>query len=174
MKRQYFLQTERTGFGRWEESDLNLAKKLWGNPQVTKYICAKGVFTEDEIEKRLHTEIENGKLYGIQYWPVFHLQSGELVGCCGLRPHGEDVYEIGFHLCPEFWGDGYAVETATAVIQYAFGTLLAKQLFAGHNPKNIKSQKVLRKLGFQHIGDEFYEPTGLIHPSYILKNESEV
>lgn len=34
--------------------------------------------------------------------------------------------------------------------------------------KNENSQKILLKLGFQHIEDVFYEPTGLFHPSYIL------
>lgn len=29
--------------------------------------------------------------------------------------------------------------------------------------------KVLKKLGFSHAGDVFCEPTGLNHPSYLLK-----
>ncbi len=47
----------------------------------------------------------------------------------------------------------------------------ADALFAGHNPHNTESAKVLRKLGFHYIGDEFYEPTGLYHPSYELKQK---
>jgi len=43
-----------------------------------------------------------------------------------------------------------------------------ESLFAGHNPNNTASQKVLSKLGFKYIGDEFYKPTGLYHPSYQL------
>jgi len=42
----------------------------------------------------------------------------------------------------------------------------ANGLFAGHNPNNTNSRKVLEKLGFTYVGDEFYEPTGLYHPSY--------
>lgn len=80
-------------------------------------------------------------------------------------------YEIGFHLRPMYWRQGYAMEVAEAVIYYAFSVLQAKGLFAGHNPNNIASSKVLLKLGFQYIGDEFYEPTGLYHPSYELKPE---
>lgn len=29
--------------------------------------------------------------------------------------------------------------------------------------------KVLKKLGFSYAGDVFYKPTGLNHPSYLLK-----
>ena len=76
---------------------------------------------------------------------------------------------MGFHLCPEFWGKGYATEAANAVIDYAFGQLHAEGLFAGHNPKNTVSGKILTKLGFEYIGDEFYAPTRLYHPSYEMR-----
>lgn len=88
---------------------------------------------------------------------------------CGLRPRSEGTYELGFHLRPKFWRQGYAVEAARAVIDHAFSTLHADGLFAGHNPKNTVSAKVLSIVGFEYIGDEFYEPTGLYHPSYELK-----
>lgn len=170
MEREFFLKTSRIGFSKWIISDTDLAKLLWGNPEVTKYICANGTFSMDEIANRLDTEILNESLYQVQYWPIFELTTNELIGCCGLRPHKADEYEIGFHLRPEFWGQGYAEESANAVITYAFTVLKAKKLFAGHNPGNGKSRKLLNKLGFRYIGDEFYEPTGLYHPSYELES----
>lgn len=108
--------------------------------------------------------------YHIQYWPIFELKSGELIGCCGLRPYAAKEYEMVFHLRPEFWRRGLAAEAANAVITYAFAALQAEKLFAGHNPKNTASKKVLLKLGFHYVGDEFYEPTGLYHPTYELCN----
>lgn len=169
MKRKYFLKTERIGFSIWEKEDSQLAKLLWGNPEVTRFICASGQFSENDIINRLNQEISNNKEYKVQYWPIFELASNELIGCCGLRPYAENEYEIGFHLRPEFWGKGCAKEAANAVIDYAFTVLKAKALFAGHNPNNIASRKVLNKLGFVYVRDEFYEPTGLLHPSYELK-----
>lgn len=124
----------------------------------------------EEIENRLKIEIDRNNKYHIQYWPIFELRLKKFIGCCGLRPYKENKYEIGFHLRPKFWGQGYAVEAAKAVIDYAFKILQAK-LFAGHNPNNTASKKVLSKLGFQYIGDEFYAPTGLYHPSYELKRK---
>lgn len=172
MTRNYFMRTDRIGFSNWQEDDISLANLLWGDSNVTKYICASGKFSADEIAARLKTEIETDHKYHVQYWPVFELSSNELIGCCGLRPHGGKKYEIGFHLRPEFWRQGYAVEAATAVISYAFTVLHADALFAGHNPANTASQKVLQKLGFHYIGKEFYEPTGLYHPSYELNFSS--
>lgn len=167
----FWMKTERIGFSKWSEEDVNLADLLWRNPEVTKYISVSGKFDENQIVQRLNKEIENGVKYQVQYWPIFKLGSNELIGCCGLRPYDERTYEIGFHLRPEFWGQGYAAEAANAVIDYAFNTLNAERLFAGHNPNNLASKRVLEKLGFKYIGDEFYEPTGLYHPSYELINE---
>ena len=166
MERAYFLKTERTVFSLWDEQDLDLATQLWGDGDVTRWICATGRFSQADIAARLKTEVENGERVGLQYWPVFHKETGDLIGCCGLRPRAEDEYEIGFHLRPAYWRQGYAVEAARAVINYAFSTLEAKKLFAGHNPNNVGSSRVLAKLGFRYIGDEFYTPTGLNHPSY--------
>ncbi|MBQ6834932.1 MAG: GNAT family N-acetyltransferase [Lachnospiraceae bacterium] len=166
-----FLSTDRIEFSKWTADDLEQAKCLWGDSEVTRYICATGVFSPKDIEKRLNTEVSNGEEFGLQYWPIFHKVSGELIGCCGLRPRAEKEYEIGFHLRPKFWRQGYAVEAANAVIDYAFEVLKAEKLFAGHNPKNAASKSVLGKLGFTYIGDEFYAPTGLYHPSYEMKKE---
>ena len=166
MKRSYFLTTSRIGFSKWTSEDLHLAQLLWGDPEVTRYICATGVFSREDIAARLAKEIENDANFGVQYWPIFELSTGRLIGCCGLRPYKESMYEIGFHLRPDFWRKGFAVEAASAAILYAFNILRAEGLFAGHNPNNVASQKVLTKLKFQYIGDEFYAPTGLYHPSY--------
>ena len=169
MARDFFLTTNRIGFSKWQKGDIQLAELLWGDPDVTRFICASGRFDVDDISARLEKEIYNETEYHVQYWPVFELSSGNLIGCCGLRPYRGGKYEIGFHLRPQFWGKGYATEAATAVIDYAFSALKAEALFAGHNPNNVASSKVLLKLGFHYIGDEFYEPTGLYHPSYDLR-----
>lgn len=173
MIRDFFLKTKRIGFSKWLPTDIPLAKQLWGNPKVTKYICSTGVFSMEDIKKRLSTEILNDALYKVQYWPIFELEKNLLIGCCGLRPRIEKEYEIGFHLRPEFLGKGYAIESAKEVIHYAFSVIHASQLFAGHNPKNTASRKVLNKLGFRYIGDEYYKPTGLYHPSYTLSFKIE-
>lgn len=172
MIRDYFLRTDRVGFSTWSLESIKLAELLWGNEDVTRLICASGKFTKEDIVQRLNQEIKNEERYGIQYWPIFDLATDTFIGCCGLRPHKPGEFELGFHLRPEYWGQGYAVEAANAVIQHAFTVLKADMLFAGHNPNNTNSKKVLKKLGFIYIGDEYYEPTKLYHPSYKLRKPS--
>ena len=172
---KYFMSTERLGFRVWREEDFGLALGLWGDAEVTKLIDARGKLTDEQVGERLNKEIANGKAHGVQCRPIFLLEKDEHVGCCGLRPYDlpKQVYALGFHLRPAHWRRGYALEAARAVVASAFGPLGAKALFAGHNPKNEPSRAVLLKLGFRHTHDEFYEPMGQYHPSYILHADQQ-
>ncbi len=169
MNRDNFLTTDRIGFSRWTSADLDLARLLWGDEKVTRYICSSGRFSQEDISARLELEVRNDTEYHVQYWPIFELCTGKLIGCCGLRPFSPGAYEIGFHLRPEFWHHGFASEAAEAVINYAFEVLQAETVFAGHHPDNHASRSILQKLDFTYIGDNYYAPTGLYHPSYELK-----
>lgn len=164
----YFLTSARIGFSVWQDDDLELANSLWGEPAVTRFICAKGRFSPEEIGRRLALEVGTQRAHGVQYWPCFLLDGGDFIGCCGLRPYGDGphVFELGFHLKHDFWGCGYATEAASAVMAHAVGALGAQALYAGHHPENSASSHVLQKLGFQCIGQELYSPTGLQHPLY--------
>jgi [ribosomal protein S5]-alanine N-acetyltransferase len=102
----YFLRTARLGFRRWREDDIDLALGLWGDPQVTKLIDARGQLTPEQVRERLARELANDAEHGVQYWPIF------------LR----------------HWRRGYALEAARAVMRHAFAELGASGLFAGHNP----------------------------------------
>lgn len=168
--RNYFLMTNRLGFSHWSEGDLALAMTLWGDPTVSQFIG--GPFSPEEVSARLHREIERMFACRVQYWPVFLLENGELAGCAGLRPYGndKDVLELGFHLRPDYWGKGLAQEAARAVIDFAFETLAVTSLFAGHHPNNIASGRLLKKLGFCFTHEEIYPPTGLLEPAYLLTN----
>jgi RimJ/RimL family protein N-acetyltransferase len=168
----YFLTTQRLGFRFWTENDLALAIGLWGDERVTAMIG--GPFTPETVQARLAGEIAQVREHAVQYWPIFLSQSGEHAGCAGLRPYRpqERIYELGVHLRPKFWGEGLATEAGRAVIAYSFDDLNAEALFAGHNPRNDMSKRFLLKLGFIYTHDEFYPPTGLMHPSYILRNEA--
>lgn len=170
MRSGYFLRTARIGFRLWKEEDLHLAIDLWGDVKVTRFFDSRGKLSPAQVNERLLHEIATEKLDGIQYWPIFLLSNDHHLGCCGLRPYpkSKNVLEIGFHICFRHWGQGYAFEAARAVMTYAFDTLKASGLFAGHNPKNEVSRHLLVKLGFRYTHDEFYKPTGLNHPSYLI------
>ena len=170
LNRDAFLWTRRLFFRQWSETDLALALDLWGDARVTKFIDARGELTVDEVRNRLDQEIAGAKDNGVQYWPIFLQSTGQHVGCCGLRAYdpSQNIYEIGFHIRADRWGQGFATEAALRVMDYAFAVIGVKALFAGHHPPNTVSRKVLLKLGFCYTHDDYYAPTGLHHPSYRL------
>lgn len=190
--RDTFMETERLAFSVWTKEDTALVELLWGDEAVTRYISASGRFAREEIAARLQTECRNLRETGVQYWPLFKKPTGEFLGCCGLRPYHKEtgIYELGVHLKPDAWHQGYAAEAARKVMETAMEGQIpdlrsrtnsaplasesslrflppAAALFAGHNPNNTASAGLLKKLGFQYTHDEYYAPTGLMHPSYI-------
>lgn len=168
--RTFFLRTERLGFGNWTAEDFPLALALWGDARVTRLFG--GPFSSDQVRQRLDREIDTQQRFGFQYWPLFRLSDGAHVGCGGLRPFDrEDTLETGFHLRPEFWREGFGSEAARAIVSHAFRVLRVGALFAGHHPENEASRALLTRLGFEYIGTELYQPTGLMHPSYLLQND---
>jgi [ribosomal protein S5]-alanine N-acetyltransferase len=169
---QYFLRSQRLGFRPWSDTDIDLAMGLWGDPEVTRLIG--GPFSIEQVRERLAREMATLREHGVQYWPVFLLATEEHAGCCGVRPYRveDKVYELGSHLRKAHWGRGYALEAARAVIGHAFTALGATALFAGHHPANEVSRRLLTALGFAYTHDEYYAPTGLCHPSYLLRAEA--
>ena len=156
--------TARIAFRRWSTSDFELASSLWCDSRVMHFLG--GPYSRDEVLARLAREEENTMTYGVQYWPLY--VDDVFAGCCGLKPHepAHGHHEIGFHLKPEFWGEGYGSEAARAVIAYAFEVIGASALFAGHHPQNESSRGLLTRLGFTQIGTHFFARTGLDHPWY--------
>lgn len=159
--------TARLEFRRWTLADAELASSIWSDPEVMRFLG--GPYTAEEVTARLEREVANDAAHGIQYWPLFTRDAGELAGCCGLKPIEGPRFEIGFHLRPPYWGAGYGFEAARAVIAYAFGPLGMDALYAGRHPENDASARLLTKLGFTCIGTHYFARTALDHPWYELR-----
>ena len=157
----------------WQIEDLPLAMELWGDPAVTALIDSRGKLNQAQIHEKLYAKIERGRSSGVQYWALFDHRNSDFVGCGGLRPWiympSEGDFEVGFHLVKRCWGKGFGMEAGQGALEYAREKLQLSKVYAGHHPDNRASEKILNKLRFEFIGNVFYEPTGLMHPSYVCK-----
>ena len=167
---EYFLRSERLKFRWWKENDLPLAQQLWGDDAVS--VPLGGPFSPAQVAERLARQIAHRAEIGSQYWPMFLADNGDFVGCAGLKPWRvkDRIPELGYHLVPAMWGRGLATEAVHAVSRYGFETLGLPELFAGHHPGNQASANVLLKAGFVYTGEAFYPPSGMVEPTYSLKN----
>ena len=82
-----------------------------------------------------------------------------VMGCISLRLMPMDVWEIGYWLGKPWWGQGYATEAATALLDWAERELSISRFASGHFTDNPASGRILTKLGFIRAGEtELYGP----------------
>lgn len=168
MNSEYIIKSERIGFSLWNSSNTDLAYGLWSNKEVTSLIG--GPFSKEQISQHLNQEIQNYKKYKVQYFPIFNLENETFIGCAGLRPitdQGNIIFECGIHLLTHAHGKGFGTEALTRAVEYGY-KLGTNEIYAGHNPKNLASKKMLLKVGFKYLTDNYYAPTGLMHPWYVI------
>ena len=84
--------------------------------------------------------------------------------CCSTLPndeHGE--VEIGWHLHPDSWGQGYASEAAAAVLRYGLDAGLP-EIYALTHLDNYPSQAVARRIGMEDLGvtEKWYEDPSVV------------
>ncbi|MEL7976387.1 GNAT family protein [Isoptericola sp. F-RaC21] len=85
---------------------------------------------------------------------VERASDGAFVGWCGLFDWNPDFRSatLGYVLGEAMWGNGYATETAHALLRWAFGTLPLNRVQSETDTRNAASARVLEKLGFVHEG----------------------
>jgi len=90
-------------------------------------------------------------------------ETGELIGDAGIRRKPENDWEadIGYEIAPEHWRNGYATETAAALINHGFDQMELHRISSWCIAENVASARVLEKLGLREEGrlreNEFFK-----------------
>lgn len=107
------------------------------------------------------------------WYAAFHKSTDAFVGTVALKParsEGPDDIEISWHLMPRCWGHGFATEGALAMLDHAMGTVRPERVVAYALPDNIRSLRVIRRVGLPYIGDRHH--AGLPHAFFALSREA--
>jgi RimJ/RimL family protein N-acetyltransferase len=107
--------------------------------------------TEDETREFLDRKLGHWRKHGFGIW-MFRDEAGEFVGRSGIhRWQFEDLdeVELGYVVRSELWGQGYATEMSKAVMRHAAEGLGMRELVGFTLRENVRSQRVLEKLGFE-------------------------
>lgn len=170
------LETNRLIMRPFEERDAEGLFLLDSNPEVMKYVggvvSTKIEQSQQMIEfiQKQYKENEVGRL------AVIEKSTNTLIGWSGLKYltseiNGmKNVYELGYRFLPEYWGKGYATETARAALNYAFNEIKTDVVYAMAVTENTGSNRVLQKLGFEELGT-FLDDSDLCY-WYRLKKEN--
>ena len=149
-----YLETERLILREILQEDAEAFFAMDSNPEVVKYVGIKPLtdisHSVKMIESIRNQYIENG----IGRWAVVRKEDKKMVGWSGLKlikeiNNHQNIYDLGYRFTPEYWGKGYATETAIAVLNYAFNEMKLNKVCAYADVENDASNHVLRKLGFE-------------------------
>lgn len=149
------LDTERLSLRQLMIKDAAFMVELLNSPGWLEFIGERNVKTEEQAIGYL----ENGpfKSYqenGYGLWLVERKEDLLPIGICGIinRPSLENP-DIGFAFLPSFMGMGYAYEMARATLDHANRNLDIPVICAITTPKNIRSIRLIGKLGLTFIRD---------------------
>jgi len=88
------------------------------------------------------------RIQGFGMFSVIERATGRWVGRIGpWMPEGWPGTEVGWGIARHAWGKGYALEAATATIDWAFDTLGWTEVIHSIDPANAASQALARRLG---------------------------
>lgn len=161
------LETERLVLRRLTPADLEEVAPIYGDAEVMRFIGDGSAWPPARTEQALARWHGFWEDDGFGQFAVRRLEDGRVVGDVGLlawdpaawRPGSrvrigpEAEIEIGWTLAREFWGRGYATEAATAIRDWALGSLEIARLVSLIQPENERSIRVAEKLGERYERD---------------------
>ncbi len=146
----------------WRDGDLAAFAALNADPRVMEFLPAVlDRAASDAMAERIRDHfIQHG--YGL--WAVEVPGDVDFAGFVGLNvppfeAHFTPCVEIGWRLAADCWGRGYATTGARAVLDFAFENLGLAEVVSFTVPDNVRSRRVMERLGMTHNpADDFEHP----------------
>lgn len=145
------LETERLILRRLTTDDAGFILELLNQPSFLRHIGDKGVRNIDDAVRYIETgPLASYERFGFGLYLVELNTTGAPIGLCGLlkRDTLPDV-DVGFAFLPAFWSQGYAFESASAVMTYGRGVVGLRRIVAITSPDNHASISLLEKIGLR-------------------------
>ena len=143
------IQTSRLVIRPFKEQDAKSLFDYLSNPAIYRYEPGEPITLEaagELAKKRSQTS---------DYWAVILKSTQQLVGhlfFMQIEPTEFLTWELGFIFNPAFHNNGYATESARALILYGFEHWGIHKVMANCNPENAASWLVLEKIGMRREG----------------------
>lgn len=163
---QFYIETKRLILRDLLETDMDGIFELDSNPIVHKYLGNNPIKTKEKASKIIQFVQQQYKERGIGRFAAIEKSSGDFIGWSGLKLNSDkkealngqkDFYDIGYRFIPRYWGNGYATESALAVMYFGFKKLNLETICGAAEMDNIASNKVLQKIGLKFINEFTYE-----------------
>lgn len=146
------LQTERLKFRKLNLDDLDALMEYYNSAEALAFMpyTAGDRNAGNIVIGRQLARYEACEYDGLR--AVILKSTGSLIGMIGLliqEVDGITELEVGYHLIPGYWKNGYAIEAAKAFKQFAFDTSLAESLISIIHINNKNSHHVAERNGMK-------------------------
>jgi RimJ/RimL family protein N-acetyltransferase len=146
----------------WRDSDLEPFAMMNADPEVMRHFPALRSRSETaaSMEKLRRAIDERG-------WGLWAVDvDGAFAGLTGLNvpdfsAHFTPCTEIGWRFRREFWGRNLAYRSACAALAFGFESLKLSEIVGFTVPANIRSRRLLERLGFQRNPKEDFDHPAL-------------
>lgn len=152
-------ETSRLWLREFSEEDADDYFVLGSDPRVVRYAGVAPLTTPAQALEVLRTRpLADYARRGFGRWACVLKDSGAFIGWAGLK-YLEDSQEVdlGYWLRPAYWGQGLATEAAGGSVRFGLEQLKLDRIVARVDPENVRSARVLQKVGLQLLGDCQYD-----------------
>ena len=158
------IETERLLLRRWAGGDRQRFARLNADARVMEFLPQRLSAREsDRLVERIQ---QHFRKHGFGLFAAELRRERRLIGYVGLhvpdfQAHFTPCVEIGWRLAADDWGRGLATEGAKAVVGYAFDALGLDSLVSFTVPANVRSLRVMEKIGMNRDPAEDFDHPNL-------------
>jgi ribosomal-protein-alanine N-acetyltransferase len=158
------LETPRLRLRRWRAEDREPFAALNADPRVAEFLSGPLARADsDALIERIESHFEE---HGFGLWAVEIPGVAACAGFVGLsvprfQARFTPCVEVGWRLASGCWGGGYATEAARAALAFGFGELGLDEIVSFTAPANVRSRRVMEKLGMSHSPDDDFDHPAL-------------
>lgn len=151
------MESSRLIYRKLQGSDFEVFNSLYSNPAVMKYAYSDCLNSSEEALEAFKSTLEHqDSRHSCCEYVALLRNSNQAVGIVDYdvlleHDHG-GILEIGYFIKPEYWGQGFGVEMAGALIDEVFGNTKVHKIVASCNSNNGKSEHIMQKLGMTKEG----------------------
>lgn len=151
------LETARLRLRVFRPDDIDELCVMAEDPDVMRYIGEGHPIKREETLQNLTNIINSFHRRGFGRWALVDKSDGSLVGYGGFAFKDEAAgMEIVYMLGRSYWGRGLALEVGRACLRYGFEELGVESISGCTRPGNVRSRKVLERLGFRFASEGNY------------------
>lgn len=158
MMRTEILETHRLFLRPFEREDAPFAISIWNDPEMGEYLPDEAM---EEVSPEYLKMIEDCAEDDTCYYMISEDKcTHERIGTCSfIISEDGNAMDIAYCVQKQFWRNGYATEMAKGMVDYAKSCGMDK-VTVRVNKTNDGSNRVVKKLGFEVVGEYSYKKRG--------------